>query len=85
MASPILWQNKAQTVTLLDVPRSIAAAQSTLLQHESSPETYDGGAGAYWDDACLAWFLEGVCCRFLAYPVFYPTLLTSQSFLTADG
>lgn len=29
MASPILWQNKEQTITLLDVPRSIAAAQST--------------------------------------------------------
>lgn len=22
----------------------------------------------YWDDVCLAWFLEGVCWRFVAYP-----------------
>ncbi|KAK4543557.1 hypothetical protein LTR36_005452 [Oleoguttula mirabilis] len=32
MASPILWQNKGKTVTLLDIPRSIAAAQGTLQQ-----------------------------------------------------
>ena len=27
--SPILWQNEDRTVTLLDIPRSIAAAQGT--------------------------------------------------------
>ena len=26
------------------------------------------------DDLCLAWFLEGVCCRYLAYPVEYQPL-----------
>ncbi|KAG6864918.1 hypothetical protein C0991_006406 [Blastosporella zonata] len=29
---------------------------------------YEGGAGEYWDDLCLARFLEGVCLRFIAYP-----------------
>lgn len=26
-------------------------------------------AGGHWDDVCLARFLEGVCLRFIAYPV----------------
>ncbi|TBU46751.1 hypothetical protein BD309DRAFT_998854 [Dichomitus squalens] len=34
---------------------------------ESEPNTYEGGKG-YWDDLCLAQFLEGVCMRFVAYP-----------------
>ncbi|KAI5362907.1 putative DNA methylase, N-6 adenine-specific, S-adenosyl-L-methionine-dependent methyltransferase [Septoria linicola] len=29
MSCPILWQNKDKTVTLIDIPRSIAAAQGT--------------------------------------------------------
>jgi hypothetical protein len=29
---------------------------------------YEGGVG-YWDDYCLAKFLEGVCLRYVAYPV----------------
>ena len=32
MTSPILWQNTAQTVALLDIPRSISAAQGSI-QH----------------------------------------------------
>ncbi|KAK5121763.1 hypothetical protein LTR85_004638 [Meristemomyces frigidus] len=32
MASAVLWQTADQTVTLIDVPRSIAAAQGTLQQ-----------------------------------------------------
>lgn len=28
----------------------------------------------YWDDVCLARFLEGVCWRFVAYPVRLPFL-----------
>lgn len=28
----------------------------------------------YWDDVCLARFLEGVCWRFVAYPVRLPLL-----------
>ncbi|KAG5640665.1 hypothetical protein DXG03_007602 [Asterophora parasitica] len=31
-------------------------------------EKYEGGAHEYWDDLCLARFLEGVCLRFIAYP-----------------
>lgn len=30
---------------------------------------YEGGAAEYWDDLCLARFLEGVCLRYVAYPV----------------
>jgi len=36
---------------------------------ELGPEKYEGGADEYWDDLCLARFLEGVCLRFVAYPV----------------
>ncbi|KAF5368262.1 hypothetical protein D9615_010361 [Tricholomella constricta] len=31
-------------------------------------DKYEGGAAEYWDDLCLARFLEGVCLRFIAYP-----------------
>ncbi|KAG6843937.1 hypothetical protein H0H87_011585 [Tephrocybe sp. NHM501043] len=31
-------------------------------------EHYEGGKHEYWDDLCLARFLEGVCERFVAYP-----------------
>ncbi|KAF9268387.1 hypothetical protein L218DRAFT_954749 [Marasmius fiardii PR-910] len=31
------------------------------------PKKYQGGVG-YWDDYCLAKFLEGVCLRYIAYP-----------------
>ncbi|KZS95551.1 hypothetical protein SISNIDRAFT_452213 [Sistotremastrum niveocremeum HHB9708] len=34
---------------------------------EEKPETYEDGQG-YWDDMCLANFLQGVCCRYLAFP-----------------
>jgi hypothetical protein len=33
------------------------------------PKKYEGGKGGYWDDLCLAKFLEGVCLRYIAYPV----------------
>ena len=32
------------------------------------PKKYEGGVG-YWDDYCLTKFLEGVCLRYIAYPV----------------
>jgi hypothetical protein len=39
-----------------------------LRNHDQNPSTYEMGNG-YWDDYCLARFLEGVCLRFVAYPV----------------
>lgn len=39
-----------------------------LKEHESDPKKYEKGQG-YADDLCLAKFLEGVCCRYVAYPV----------------
>jgi hypothetical protein len=30
---------------------------------------YEGNGVGYWDDYCLAKFLEGVCLRYVAYPV----------------
>ena len=30
---------------------------------------YEGDGTGYWDDYCLAKFLEGVCLRYVAYPV----------------
>ncbi|KAH7911470.1 hypothetical protein BJ138DRAFT_1172533 [Hygrophoropsis aurantiaca] len=38
-----------------------------LREHEKSPAKYENGHG-YWDDYCLARFLEGVCYRFVAFP-----------------
>lgn len=33
-----------------------------------TPASYEGGHG-YWDDLCLARFLQGICLRYVAYPV----------------
>jgi hypothetical protein len=35
---------------------------------KGNPAQYEGGRG-YWDDLCLAHFLQGICLRYLAYPV----------------
>ena len=42
--------------------------QAKLRKYADSPGSYEGGRG-YWDDLCLTNFLEGVCYRFLAWPV----------------
>lgn len=48
--------------------REVREAQQNLENHLQNPEGYEGGHG-FWDDYCLANFLEGVCERYLAYPV----------------
>ncbi|KAI0319413.1 hypothetical protein OF83DRAFT_1110594 [Amylostereum chailletii] len=50
--------------------RMIPLIESTLAElktHEATPASYNGGQG-YWDDLCLARYLEGLCMRFVAYP-----------------
>jgi len=38
-----------------------------LKDYENDPTQYEKGQG-YYDDLCLGRFLEGVCCRYIAYP-----------------
>lgn len=40
----------------------------TQKNHNKMRSKAEGRVG-YWDDLCLARFLEGVCWRFVAYPV----------------
>lgn len=47
----------------------VRALLSVLERHRESPKTYGAGPGEYYDDLCLAKFLEGVCLRYVAYPV----------------
>ena len=45
----------------------------------------EGGNG-YWDDWCLTKFLEGVCFRYVAFPVilsFFASHLLAQTFRSA--
>lgn len=44
-----------------------------LTKYEKNPKEYENGQG-YHDDLCLARFLEGVCCRYIAYPASVPFL-----------
>ena len=44
------------------------AELSDLKAIQNKPEAWGNGKG-YWDDYCLCRFLEGVCERYLAYPV----------------
>ncbi|KAF4567143.1 hypothetical protein EYR40_006137 [Pleurotus pulmonarius] len=54
-----------------DVPSS-GAGKSKGLEGEPKKKKnvgeYEGGAAEFWDDYCLAKFLEGVCLRYVAYP-----------------
>jgi hypothetical protein len=40
-----------------------------------NPRKYEGGG--YWDDYCLTHFLQGVCLRYVAYPVSQIYFLTA--------
>ena len=44
-----------------------------LKKYEQGPKGYENGQG-YYDDLCLARFLEGVCCRYVAYPASTPSI-----------
>ncbi|KAG6828152.1 hypothetical protein H0H92_009003 [Tricholoma furcatifolium] len=52
------------------LPKSNGSASHGKTGSRVTPETYLGGgqASTYYDDLCLARFLEGVCWRFVAYP-----------------
>ena len=50
-----------------------------LEEHAQDPRKYEDGQG-YWDDYCLAKFLEGVCCRYIAYPVSCVSLVQCLSY-----
>ena len=55
------------------LPRA-EAALAELGRYEKKPEEYPGqgkgsSSGVFWDDWCLARHLEGVCLRYIAYPV----------------
>ncbi|KZT05152.1 uncharacterized protein LAESUDRAFT_781726 [Laetiporus sulphureus 93-53] len=52
------------------VEKLLPPVQDLLLQlkiHSEKPSEYAGGHG-YWDDYCLAHFLQGICLRYIAYP-----------------
>lgn len=53
-----------QNKMILEVERTLAA----LNKYKDDPKQYHNGKG-YWDDLCLARLLEGVCKRYMAYPV----------------
>ncbi|THG96567.1 hypothetical protein EW145_g7756 [Phellinidium pouzarii] len=46
----------------------VEQALDTLKANESNIEKYESKAKRFWDDYCLAHFLEGVCWRFVTYP-----------------
>ncbi|TFK24134.1 hypothetical protein FA15DRAFT_704788 [Coprinopsis marcescibilis] len=46
----------------------IAKLDAKLAAFRDNQKAYEGGSGGYWDDLCLARFLEGVCLRYVAYP-----------------
>lgn len=56
------------------------AELSNLKAFQDKPEAWGNGKG-YWDDYCLCRFLEGVCERYLAYPVRDGGVLPSWTFL----
>ncbi|GJE96162.1 hypothetical protein PsYK624_123550 [Phanerochaete sordida] len=50
--------------------KMLPQVDATLAKVEAAkgdPAKYEGGKG-YWDDRCLANFLQGICLRYLAYP-----------------
>ena len=75
----------------------VEAALAELRRYEGTPEAYPGpgkgsssSSGTFWDDWCLARHLEGVCLRYIAYPVrtvpkffiFNPSISLMMRYLT---
>ncbi|KAI5118784.1 hypothetical protein M0805_005014 [Coniferiporia weirii] len=56
-----------RTVIATRMLPEVRALQTRLQTYASAPVGFEGGHG-YWDDFCLASFLEGVCYRYLAHP-----------------
>jgi hypothetical protein len=51
--------------------KMLAQTEKELKELEAfkrNPQAWGNGKG-YWDDYCLCRFLEGVCARYMAYPV----------------
>lgn len=44
-------------------------ASSIIRANVHNASRYEGNGKGFWDDYCLAHFLEGICWRFIAYPV----------------
>ena len=78
MPRPLLARAPRAVVRERMLPR-VEALLSALAVHKDYPAGYGarpGGKekgkaaeGEYWDDFCLAKFLEGVCVRYLVYEV----------------
>jgi hypothetical protein len=78
-------------------PRAVIAEQmlsrvedvlAELGRYEGKPGEYPdrgkgSGSGTFWDDWCLARHLEGVCLRYIAYPV-RAALIPSESVQFGD-
>ncbi|KAG5634747.1 hypothetical protein H0H81_000907 [Sphagnurus paluster] len=58
----------ASSVSGKKKPNGKANGKANGVGKRQSVEKYEGGVAEYWDDLCLARFLEGVCLRYLAYP-----------------
>ncbi|KAK7453411.1 hypothetical protein VKT23_011676 [Stygiomarasmius scandens] len=56
-----------KTVTERRMLVEVRRALDNLGKAKGNPKLYEGGSG-YWDDFCLAKFMEGVCLRYIAYP-----------------
>ncbi|KAL4246932.1 Inclusion body clearance protein IML2 [Abortiporus biennis] len=53
------------------IHKMLPAIEETLINikaHEGNPAGYAGGSNTFWDDICLAKFLEGICLRYVAHP-----------------
>ena len=77
-----------------NAPRKVLLEQhlplirSALEELKAGPENYVHKKASYWDDFCLAKFLEGSCLRFVAYPdkdAVHPVTLGWNVFLRRDA
>jgi hypothetical protein len=51
------------------VDKMLPEVDHAFEQLQVDPSRYPGGAKVFWDDWALAKFLEGICARYMAYPV----------------
>ncbi|KAF8989351.1 hypothetical protein BDQ17DRAFT_1402144 [Cyathus striatus] len=57
----------AEVITKKMLPE-LEALLAKLDEHKDKPSKYENGKTGFWDDFCLAKFLQGVCLRYVAYP-----------------
>lgn len=83
MAYHFLCITRAPRAVIVEkmLPDTEAAVQK-VEAYKGKPAEYEGGSGGFWDDYCLAHFLNAVCLRYTAYAVRFSLSYPASPFVS---